>query len=356
MWIPVLLKKIADIVHAETGKIQESVQYQDETARSAYDEAKSELRKVPWAAITSIILDTKNQREAAKSDHNEDYAQQDKLIFWTRLSVLLSTVVLVVYALTLLEVKKSADAAQYSAEVSDKSVLTAQRGERDSRLISEKQLAASQTQFTQTLEQMKGQTVASQKAATTAGKALSFSLNTALAEKGEPRIVIDPWVAWYYGSLYCKSSGQVCTRLTIHNTTKDTGVTGLKIAVKIAILPSTPKTYPQNWDPIPQARLVFSPVDKVVAPGYPNCVGCITYWAYQMLQRKAGTVFIWGKISYYIFGSGEVQTSPFCFWATSDQIFGIASGKDGYGSSDGHGNSDDSHTCLIEHRYSIPEH
>lgn len=69
------------------------------------------MGKVPWSAITSIVLNTEDERKATKAKQQEESAQQDKLIFWTRLSVLVSIPILLVYMLTLIEVKRSADTA-----------------------------------------------------------------------------------------------------------------------------------------------------------------------------------------------------------------------------------------------------
>jgi hypothetical protein len=344
MWIPVLLRKFADMLHAETDTIQEKLAEHERSARNRSETSKQQEREV-GTIIAGAIETASNAIPAYKyTKHDKEYSLQRKMLWVTFGGGLAASV--------------AAGGALYYACIAKgqlDQMIEATRQARRSADTAASTLRENQKQFRDTLSQMKEQTGAQQDAAAAAKnsaavaqKTLSVNLSAILAAKGVPRIVVDPWVAWYYGSIWCKA-GKVCTRLTIHNIVRETEATGLQIAVKIQIRPTVPATYPHNFFPVAQSRLGFSPLVAEVAPGYPNCVGCSSFLAQQTLPRKAGTVYVWGVVRYYIFGSDEIQTSPFCFQATSDEIFRIASGRDGFG------NADDSHTCHINQAQPFPK-
>jgi hypothetical protein len=190
---------------------------------------------------------------------------------------------------------------------------------------------SSQLQFDKTLEQMKGQTTAAQTAGAIAQKALAVKASQFRSENGVPTVSVDPWVAWYYQSASHNCAvGNVCTQLLIHNTAEKTEATNLKIAVKIAIRQTAPEIFPNNWRTPSPSAITYSP--PVGTGKYPTCAACSHFLAHQSLRPKAGTLFVWGVVSYYNNAIGPAQFSTFCYQATTAQIFG--SGAKGWGDDD----------------------
>jgi hypothetical protein len=83
MWIPVLLKKIADIVHGDTGTIQERLAEQERSARDRSEASKQQEREI-GTIVAGAIETVSNTIPAYKyTKRDKEYSLQRKMLWVT---------------------------------------------------------------------------------------------------------------------------------------------------------------------------------------------------------------------------------------------------------------------------------